>query len=109
MNAVTNSERFSELPKVMKERGGDAMFTIMFDEAEARGEARKEAKIVSKKVQKGKTLQEIADEMETTPDEVRKYYDAACRYISSFTGEGLIEKILSEVIDEKNDKKDIAQ
>ena len=35
--------------------------------------------------------------------------DAACKYISSFTGEELIEKIVSEVIEEKNDKKDITQ
>ena len=120
MNAVTNSERFTELPKMMKERGGDAMFTIMFDEAEergkaigeargeARGEAKNEVRIVLKKIQKGKTLEQIADEMETTPDEIRKYYYAACKYISSFTGEELIEKILGEVIDEENDKKDIA-
>ncbi len=40
MNAITNSERFSVLPKLMKERGGDTMMTILFDEAEARGEKR---------------------------------------------------------------------
>ena len=65
------------------------MYTILFDEAEERGEARGkaigEAGIVIKKVQKGKTLDQIADEMETTPEEIRKYYDAACKYISSFT------------------------
>ena len=106
MNAVTNSERFSELPKVLKERGGDSMFTILFDEAEARGEARGEARrnaeMVSKKILKGKTLEKTADEMETTPDKIRKYYDAACKYIPSFTGEELINKILSEVIDKEN-------
>ena len=40
MNAITNSDRFSVLPKLMKERGGDTMMTILFDEAEARGEKR---------------------------------------------------------------------
>ena len=40
MNAITNSERFSVLPKLMKERGGDTMMTILFDVAEARGEKR---------------------------------------------------------------------
>ena len=40
MNAVTNSDRFSVLPKLIKERGGDTMMTILFDEAEARGEKR---------------------------------------------------------------------
>ena len=100
------------------------MYTLLFDEAEERGEKRgvargeargkaigkasSAAEIVSKKVQKGKTLEQVADEMETTPEEIRKYYDAACKYISSFTGEELIEKILSEVIGEENDRKDIA-
>ena len=116
MNAITYSRRFSEIPRLIKERGGGSMYTLLFDEAEergradgeVRGEARNEAKIVSKKVQKGKTLEQVADEMETTPEEIRKFYDAACKYISSFTGEELIEKILSEVINEENDKKDIA-
>ena len=40
MNAITNSDRFSVLPKLIKERGGDTMMTILFDEAEARGEKR---------------------------------------------------------------------
>ena len=37
MNAITNSDRFSALPKMINERGGDTMMTILFDEAEARG------------------------------------------------------------------------
>lgn len=44
MNAITNSDRFSALPKLIKERGGDSMMTILFDEAEARGEAKGEIK-----------------------------------------------------------------
>ncbi len=40
MNAITNSDRFSTIPKIVKERGEESVFTIMFDEAEARGEAR---------------------------------------------------------------------
>ena len=119
MNAITYSKRFSEIPRLIKERGGGSMYTLLFDEAEergekrgekrgvARGEAKKEAKIILKKVQKGKTLEQTADEMETTPDEIRKCYDAVCKYVSSFTGEELIEKIVSEVIDEENDRKDI--
>ena len=42
MNAITNSNRFSELPKLIKERGDESMMTILFDEAEARGEQRGE-------------------------------------------------------------------
>ena len=38
MNAITNSDRFSALPKLIRERGGETMLTILFDEAEARGE-----------------------------------------------------------------------
>jgi hypothetical protein len=38
MNALTSSDRFSVLPKLIKDRGGDSMMTILFDEAEARGE-----------------------------------------------------------------------
>ena len=37
MNAITNSNRFSELPKLIKERGDESMMTILFDEAEERG------------------------------------------------------------------------
>ena len=40
MNAITNSKRFSEIPKIIKERGGKEVYTVMFDQAEARGEAR---------------------------------------------------------------------
>ena len=38
MNALTSSDRFSALPKLIIDRGGDSMMTILFDEAEARGE-----------------------------------------------------------------------
>jgi hypothetical protein len=40
MNAITNSDRFSTLSKLIVERGGEPMLTILFDEAEAKGEAR---------------------------------------------------------------------
>ena len=43
MNAITNSDRFSRLPKLINERGENTMMTILFDEAEARGQARGEA------------------------------------------------------------------
>ena len=43
MNALTKSDRFSELPRLVNEHGGDTMMTILFDEAEARGEARGKA------------------------------------------------------------------
>jgi len=44
MNAITNSDRFSTIPKIVKERGEGSVFTIMFDEAEARGIAKGEAR-----------------------------------------------------------------
>ena len=37
MNAITNSDRFSRLPELIKERGDGAVLTILFDEAEERG------------------------------------------------------------------------
>jgi hypothetical protein len=37
MNAITNSKKFSDLPRLIKERGNDSMYTILFDEAEERG------------------------------------------------------------------------
>ena len=43
MNALTKSDRFSELPRLVNEHGGDTMMTILFDEAEARGKAIGEA------------------------------------------------------------------
>ncbi len=38
MNAITNSDRFSSIPKIARERGEKAVYTLMFDAAEARGE-----------------------------------------------------------------------
>ena len=52
MNAITNSERFSRLPKLINERGDSAMLTILFDDAEERGiekgrrEGKKEGEII---------------------------------------------------------------
>ena len=62
MNAITNSDRFSMLPKLIKERGGDNMLTILFDEAEARGEARGEIKGTIK----------TYHELDITPSEIVK-------------------------------------
>ena len=105
MNAITNSNRFSNLPGMMKERGGAPMFTLLFDEAEAKGEAKGEAnsiaELIVKKVKKGKAIEQIADEMETTPAEIKKYYDAACKYISEYSGKELISKIVDVVMKEQ--------
>ena len=45
MNAITNSDRFSSIPKIAKERGEKAVYTLMFDAAEARGEIKGAIKI----------------------------------------------------------------
>ena len=96
MNAITNSDRFSALPKLIRERGGDTMMTILFDEAEARGEARGKAigetigeargkaigeaarllEIVKKKVIKNKSFEQIVDECESTEEEIRPIYES---------------------------------
>ena len=106
MNAITNSDRFSNLPGMMKERGGAPMFTLLFDEAEAKGEARGEAnsitELIVKKVKKGKAIEQIADEMETTPAEIKKYYDAACKYITEYSGKELVSKIVDMVMKEQS-------
>ena len=106
MNAITNSNRFSNLPGMMKERGGAPMFTLLFDEAEAKGEARGEAnsiaELIVKKVKKGKAIEQIADEMETTPAEIKKYYDAACKYITEYSGKELVSKIVDMVMKEQS-------
>ena len=87
MYAVTNSDRFSALPKLIKERGGDTMMTILFDEAEARGEARGEFKKlfdqVKKKVLKNKSLEQIIDECESTEEEIRPIYDSVLKETGS--------------------------
>ena len=57
MNAITHTDRFSSLPALIKERGGDKMMTIMFDEAEERGEIRGAIKIYD-------------SELHLTPDEI---------------------------------------
>lgn len=92
MNAITNSRRFSALPKLIKEHGGDTMMTILFDEAEARGKAigkaigeangevkgraNKLAEIIKKKIVRKKSFDQIVDECESTPEEVRPVYDS---------------------------------
>ena len=73
MNAITNSDRFSSLPKLAMERGGDSMLTILFDEAEERGEKRgeKRGKIIGEK--KGKIIASIEiyrEEMKLSPEEI---------------------------------------
>ena len=45
MNAITNSDRFSSLPKLIKERGDEAVYTILFDEAEERGAIKEAVKL----------------------------------------------------------------
>ena len=50
MNAITNSDRFSSLPKLIKERGNDTMMTILFDEAEARGEIKGAIRLYSEEM-----------------------------------------------------------
>ena len=102
MNAITNSDRFSNLPGLMKERGGAPMFTLLFDEAEAKGEANSIAELIVKKVKKGKAIEQIADEMETTPAEIKKYYDAACKYITEYSGKELVSKIVDMVMKEQS-------
>lgn len=56
------------------------MLTILFDEAEAKGEARGEKKKlfeqVKKKISKKKTLEQIIDECKSTETEIRPIYDA---------------------------------
>ena len=56
MNALTNSDRFSHLPKLFKERGGSSMYTILFDEAETRGEKRGEIRGEKRGEAKGEQL-----------------------------------------------------
>ena len=104
MNAITNSDRFSALPKLIRERGGDTMMTILFDEAEARGEARGKAigeargkaigeargkaigeargeakkllEQIKKKIIKNKSFEQIVDECESTEEEIRPIYES---------------------------------
>ena len=57
MNAITNSDRFSSLPKLIKERGDEAVYTILFDEAEERGEIKGTIKLYN-------------DEMGLSPQEI---------------------------------------
>lgn len=38
MNAVTNSKQFSDLPMILNERGGETMWTYLFDNAREQGE-----------------------------------------------------------------------
>ena len=44
MDAITSSDWFSEIPNIIDERGDKEVFTVMFDQAEARGLAIGEAR-----------------------------------------------------------------
>ena len=92
MNAITNSDRFSALPEAMAERKSGNWMTILFDEAEERGiaigeergEARGEARgernnllaLIKKKISRHKTFEQIVDECESTPAEIRPLYES---------------------------------
>ena len=67
MNAITNSDRFSGLPRLVNERKGESMYTILFDEAEARGEARGERTGEIRGV-----IKLYRDETDLTPSEIIK-------------------------------------
>lgn len=75
MNAITNSDRFSSLPWFIKERGGDSMLTIFFDEAEERGKINNLLFLIRKKIDRNKSFDQIVDECESTPDEIRPLYE----------------------------------
>ena len=79
MNAVTNSRRFSGLPKFIEEKGGDAVLTVFFDEAEARGLARGEIekliKQITRKQAAGQSAAKIAEDLMEDSGEVDEIYD----------------------------------
>ena len=81
MNAITNSDRFSRLPELIKERGDGAGLTILFDEAEERGikkgieKGRKEGERIGEKrgERRGEiigTIRTYDSEMHLSPTEI---------------------------------------
>lgn len=79
MNAITNSDRFSYLPKLYKERGGGSMYTILFDEAEERGEKRGEKKGEKKGEKLVITLMQKLYSLGRTEDLQKAAYDEKYR------------------------------
>ena len=59
MNAITSSDWFSEIPNIIDERGDKEVFTVMFDQAEARGLAIGEARGIAIGEARGRIIGEI--------------------------------------------------
>ena len=82
MNALTGSRNFDTLEKIIEEGEKETMETV-FERREARGEARGEVKgrnnrlieQIKKKLARDKTFEQIVDECESTPDEIRPFYE----------------------------------
>ena len=53
------------------------MMTILFDEAEARGERNRLLQMIRKKIARNKSFEQIVEECESTADEIRPLYDSA--------------------------------
>lgn len=69
MNAITNTQRFSKLPDLAVKRGSETMWTIFFDEAEARGEARGKA-LGKEEGRIERTIEIYYYEMHLSPSEI---------------------------------------
>ena len=75
------------------------MMTILFDEAETRGEAKGRANIlaelIKKKIARRKSFDQIVDECESTPEEVRPVYDSIMAEMTAQKVQD-VSKILTE-------------
>ena len=78
MNALTGSRNFDTLEKIIEEGEQETMETV-FERREARGEVKgrnnRLIEQIKKKLARDKTFEQIVDECESTPDEIRPFYE----------------------------------
>ena len=64
-------------------------------EGELKGETAKLASLISRKIKKGKTPEETAEDLDEDIGEVRRIYDVVARHCPDYD----MEKILAELLD----------
>lgn len=74
---------------------------IAMEEGLKQGQQKNLVTLVCKKIRKNKSIERIADELETTVNDIRKIYDAACKCAPEYDD----EKVFFEILN--GDKQDI--
>lgn len=104
MNAMTNSRRFLELLKPLREGRKGTMMTYLFDEAEARGlkKGREEGRLKQlvvmscRKLRRGKNASQIAEELEEDYPVIQDIVIAAADFAPEYDPDAVFKSMVSE-------------